>query len=188
VGLWRPSSLLRLDARNLGSAPAPFVVSSRYHRSRLRQKVFRLLYNLNIYCLDQNTTYDQYVYATRYGYNLPINRLVPATFPGSLSFQLSWTSHYDIFTTIAPRLSMCGVAGGLTPWNITSTWPLTLWLVTKFKARFLGAHCEKPSFLVSSCVPLLRIHIWTFSLFLERYTQATWRRRQRRRLPALVQI
>jgi hypothetical protein len=56
-------------------------------------KVFRLLHNLNIFCVDQNTTYDQYVYATRYGYNLPINRLVPATFPGSLSFQLSWTSH-----------------------------------------------------------------------------------------------
>jgi len=56
-------------------------------KSAASEVVFRFLHNLDTFCLEDGMTYDQYVFATRYGLNLPIKWLVPfKQFPDMLSF------------------------------------------------------------------------------------------------------
>jgi len=85
------------------------------------------------------------------------------------------TSHWDSFSSIVSCLSLCGMADGLTPWNATWTWPLTLWLLSHDLKPHSGVNIVR-----SSCFQCLGMfHVRRSSSdplsFLFQYIKKTWR-------------
>jgi hypothetical protein len=122
--------------------------------------VFRFLYNIDKFCFDPDTTYDQYVYAVHCG--LPIEQLVPFTqFPVTLTLQFIQFDDLSLGQYHKNCVSAVDAHNG-------GRWESTLQrqfesgtefvnLVLRFRMRCWCAHCERSLFLLPQRVPCQRL-------------------------------
>jgi hypothetical protein len=110
--------------------------------------VFRLIFNVETFRLDLDTTYDRYVYGVRSGVNIPTERLVPfKRFPDELKMRYvefddaalgRFHIHcVDNFTSGASQIPLKR--------RINSAEEFVE-LVTRYKARFWCSNCSKALF------------------------------------------
>lgn len=107
--------------------------------------------------LENDTTYDQYVYAARHGFNFPIEQLVPFRHFPIHCFRDTVFDDNSLGQFHERCVSAVDVQGSGRWFNALErkvTMPSEfVTLVSRFKARFWCAHCNKPLFKMPRRVP-----------------------------------
>ena len=120
-------------------------------KSAASEIVFRLVYSVDKFCFDQDTTYQQYTYAVRYGVTLSVEQLVPSTsLPCVLTFQFIFYDDASLRQYHEHCASAVDVRNG-TRWMDSLRYQLErpadfVGSVARLKSIFWCAHCEKALF------------------------------------------
>ena len=133
-------------------------------KSAASEIVFRLVYNLDKFCFDQDTTYQQYIFAVRYGVSLSIEQLIPFTlFPYVLTFRFVFYDDASQRQYHEHCASGVNVRSG-TRWMNSLRYQFEqptdfVGCVAQLKSIFWCAHCEKALFSIPRRIPCQRLTI-----------------------------
>jgi hypothetical protein len=113
--------------------------------------MFRLVNNLDKFSFDQNTIYQQYIFAVRYGAAIKVKQLIPfLTFPCTLSFRFILYDNASLGHYHEHCASVVNARNG-TRWMDSMHYQFErpadfVGSVAHLKSVFWCAHCEKRYF------------------------------------------